>query len=218
VQAHPEISFWRLIGLHTYAFVPAVVLLLTLTVILFAGPLLQLVLDDSGPGDDDKQPLIQTIRNLVVGPLTEELVFRACMCPVLVAGGFSPETTIIFVPFFFGIAHLHHIMQHLHKTGASLNNAIVAVIFQLVYTTLFGMYSAFLFVRTGHIIPAFLAHSFCNYMGFPHFEEVPSHKHKLVLAVTYVAGLVTFCFALPRLTDPEYYDSILYNYSKLRFN
>jgi prenyl protein peptidase len=155
---------------------------------------------------------MQTIRNLVVGPVTEELVFRACMCPVLLAGGFSPTTTIIIVPFFFGIAHLHHIMQHI-QTGYSIGAAIFTVVFQIGYTTIFGMYSAFIFVRTGHILPAILAHSFCNYMGFPHFGEVPGHPSRNILAAVYVLGLVSFFYFLPSFHDPHYYSSVLYSYA-----
>jgi len=210
-NSHAEI-FWRLIGLHTHAVIPALFFPPLLTAILFAGPLLQSVYD----GFDflEYQPIMQTIRNLVVGPVTEEIVFRACMCPVLLAGGFSPTTTIVFVPFFFGIAHLHHIMQHLN-TGAQLTQAIFTVVFQLGYTTIFGMYSAYIFVRTGHILPAILAHAFCNYMGFPHFGGVPDHPKRNFLIVAYVLGLIAFFALLPYFHDPHYYGSVLYSYSSI---
>ena len=47
--------------------------------------------------------------------------------------------------------------------------------FQSTYTTIFGMYSAFLFVRTGHIAAPVVAHGFCNFMGFPDFNELLNH-------------------------------------------
>ena len=37
------------------------------------------------------------------------------------------------------------------------------------------MYSAFLFVRTGHIAAPVVAHGFCNFMGFPDFNELLNH-------------------------------------------
>eukprot|EP00026_Physarum_polycephalum_P010988 Phypoly_transcript_11177.p1 GENE.Phypoly_transcript_11177~~Phypoly_transcript_11177.p1 ORF type:complete len:276 (+),score=32.03 Phypoly_transcript_11177:273-1100(+) len=208
-SAHANI-FWRLIGFHTHALLPALFWPPLLTAILFAGPLLQSFFD----GFDmlEYQPGLQTFRNLVVGPITEEIVFRACMCPVLLAGGFSPTTTILIVPLFFGIAHLHHIMQHLN-TGANLTNAIFTVVFQLGYTTIFGIYSAYIFVRTGHILPAIIAHAFCNYMGFPHFGDIPVHPKRNILAAAYVLGLLAFFYFLPSFHDPHYYGSVLYSYS-----
>ena len=53
-----------------------------------------------------------------------------------------------------------------------LNNVLS---FQSTYTTIFGMYSAFLFVRTGHIAAPVVAHGFCNFMGFPDFNELLNH-------------------------------------------
>jgi hypothetical protein len=40
---------------------------------------------------------------LLQGPFTEEWVFRSCMCPLLICGGFSWTQTIFLSPFFFGI-------------------------------------------------------------------------------------------------------------------
>ncbi|XP_041025014.1 CAAX prenyl protease 2 isoform X2 [Juglans microcarpa x Juglans regia] len=45
-------------------------------------------------------------RNFVVAPLTEELVFRACMIPLLLCGGFKPYTVIYLCPIFFSLGHL----------------------------------------------------------------------------------------------------------------
>ncbi|PNY14116.1 CAAX prenyl protease 2-like protein [Trifolium pratense] len=47
---------------------------------------------------------IMTWRNYIVGPLTEELVFRACMIPILLCGGFKPYNTMILCPIFFSLA------------------------------------------------------------------------------------------------------------------
>ncbi|KAG7028101.1 CAAX prenyl protease 2, partial [Cucurbita argyrosperma subsp. argyrosperma] len=45
-------------------------------------------------------------RNYVVAPLTEELVFRACMIPVLLSGGFKPTTVIFLCPILFSLGKL----------------------------------------------------------------------------------------------------------------
>jgi len=210
---YPEISFWHILGVHTTSLVPALVLPLLLTMILFLGPLIMMYYD----WDKDDIPRLSEClgdlvwwRNIVVGPFTEELVFRACMCPILLAGGFPIYTTVIGVPLFFGIAHVHHITQHLHKSGADLKSAWLTILLQLCYTTVFGIYSAFLFVRTGHLVSPVLAHVFCNYMGFPHFELILDHPHKNVVMVSFVAGLVLFYFLLFSMTDPSIYHSIFF--------
>ena len=51
------------------------------------------------------------------------------------------------------------------------------MILQFAYTTIFGMYSAFLFVKTGHFAAPFIVHAYCNFMGFPDFMEV-CHQYK----------------------------------------
>lgn len=38
-------------------------------------------------------------------------------------------------------------------------------VFQLGYTTLFGWFAAYLFVRTGSVLPPLVSHVFCNVMG-----------------------------------------------------
>ncbi|KAL6075456.1 CAAX prenyl protease [Balamuthia mandrillaris] len=178
-----SVLYWM--GVHGEALIQAATLPLLLTMILFLGPLVMLYYDNPwGSAKGFTLWLSKNFtelsfwRNYIVGPFTEEWVFRSCMCPLLICGGFHWSTTIFLSPFFFGVAHLHHIIQHLHKTGEDLHNAWMEVLFQLFYTTVFGCYSAFLFLRTGHIIAPFLAHAFCNFMGFPQVDEIPDHPHK----------------------------------------
>jgi len=42
-------------------------------------------------------------------------------------------------------------------------------LFQFIYTTLFGWFAAFVFLRTGSLYPAIAAHAFCNWLGLPRF-------------------------------------------------
>ncbi|XP_073114217.1 CAAX prenyl protease 2 isoform X4 [Elaeis guineensis] len=50
-------------------------------------------------------------RNYVVAPFTEELVFRACMIPLLFCGGFKIYSIIFLSPVFFSLAHLNHFLE-----------------------------------------------------------------------------------------------------------
>eukprot|EP00980_Cylindrotheca_fusiformis_P015115 scaffold4177_cov69-Cylindrotheca_fusiformis.AAC.2 len=61
------------------------------------------------------------IRNFIVAPWTEEIIFRGCMVPVLVllATSSTPKMTplqvSIIAPLFFGFAHVHHAAQRWSK-------------------------------------------------------------------------------------------------------
>ncbi|PIN05407.1 Prenyl protein protease [Handroanthus impetiginosus] len=106
-------------------------------------------------------------RNYFVAPLTEELVFRACMIPLLLCGGFSTYTVIFLCPIFFSLAHLNHLLELCAQQNCNLPKACMVVGFQLGYTVIFGAYASFLLVRTGHLAAPLVAHIFCNFMGLP---------------------------------------------------
>lgn len=38
---------------------------------------------------------------------------------------------------------------------------------QFCYTTIFGWFEAYVFIRTGSLLGTIAAHSFCNYLGLP---------------------------------------------------
>ncbi|KAJ7357452.1 CAAX prenyl protease [Desmophyllum pertusum] len=120
---------------------------------------------------------------LTAAPLTEEFVYRACLVPMLVPS-FGNVLPIFICPLFFG------------------------VVFQFGYTTVFGGYTAFLFLRTGHLIGPVLCHSFCNFMGFPPIDQVPSSKYPRLISGSFVAGLVLFLVLAVPLTNPS--GTILY--------
>lgn len=67
-----------LLGLHFS--VRAVLIPLALTGVLFAGPLLYM-LHCTPPHSLPQHPLV-AVRNLIMAPLTEEWVFRACLLPL----------------------------------------------------------------------------------------------------------------------------------------
>ena len=131
-------------------------------------------------------------RVIVVGPAAEEIVFRACMCPVLQRARFSNIGICFLAPLFFGVAHLHHYYE-LRKTH-SAKTAMMAVMFQFCYTYLFGVYTCYLFMRTGCIYACIVAHAFCNYMGFPDLDVLVSHKYKKLLWVLHVGGIIGFYY------------------------
>ncbi|CAH1442127.1 unnamed protein product [Lactuca virosa] len=150
---------------------------------------------------------ISSWRLYIVAPLTEELVFRACMIPLLLCGGFKPYTVILLSPVFFSLAHLNHLLEFYMHQDSSFLKACMVVGFQLGYTVIFGSYASFLFVRTGHIAAPLVSHMFCNFMGLPAFF---SPRTRMV-SVGFVAGVVGFVYLLFPLTSPELYNDRIDN-------
>jgi prenyl protein peptidase len=115
-------------------------------------------------------------RNLIVAPMSEEWVFRALTIPLFLLARTSPPRIVFITPLVFGLAHLHHLAEFLQaRTPVGRRSpptqawiqGILRSMFQFTYTSLFGFFAAFVFVRTGSIWASVLAHSFCNHMGLP---------------------------------------------------
>jgi len=148
------------------------------------------------------------VRNYIFGPLTEELVFRACMLAVYHLAGSSANKMILLSPLSFGLAHVHHAWDIYNRYGgtrAALRRAVLVSLFQFGYTTLFGFHCAFLFLRTGSIYPALTSHIFCNFMGLPDLgNEIYEFSHrKWSLIAMYVVGVVGYIYTLSNWTLAE---------------
>ncbi|XP_054947465.1 CAAX prenyl protease 2 isoform X4 [Physeter macrocephalus] len=158
---HPGTSLLTLMGFRLEGIFPAALLPLLLTMILFLGPLMQLSMDCPCDLADGLKVVLaprswarcltdmRWLRNQVIAPLTEELVFRACMLPMLApCTGLGPA--VFTCPLFFGVAHFHHIFEQLRFRQSSVGSIFLSAAFQFSYTAVFGAYTAFLFIRTGH--------------------------------------------------------------------
>ncbi|KAJ8613109.1 hypothetical protein CTAYLR_004785 [Chrysophaeum taylorii] len=172
-------------------------------------------------------PSTVAVRNLLVGPVSEEIVFRACMVPLLLEAGFSLPRAVFVSPLFFGVAHLHHLKRHIVEDRMSVAVALAHTALQFAYTTLFGIFTAFLFVRTAHLAAAVASHVFCNYAGLPDLgflwppakrdlrwlsardraAAVFLHSHKPALLAAYGFGILLFALSLFPLTGPTLFAS-----------
>ncbi|KAM4754304.1 LOW QUALITY PROTEIN: CAAX prenyl protease 2 [Cyanocitta cristata] len=205
-----------LLGLRLEGLVPATLLPLLLTMILFLGPLIQLSMDCPWRWLDGIRVAldprvwalclgdVRWLRNQVVAPLTEELVFRACMLPMLVPCT-GPGPAVLACPLFFGVAHFHHVIEQLRFRHGSVGSIFMAAAFQFSYTAVFGAYTAFLFLRTGHLAGPVLCHSFCNSMGFPALGAALGHPRRRALLPAYLLGVLGFLLLLHPLTEPAFF-------------
>lgn len=102
------------------------------------------------------------------GPITEEVVFRSLLTPLHLLAHVPPTRLIFLTPLYFGIAHIHHFYEYaLTHPHTPLRPALARSLLQFAYTTLFGWYATFLFLRTASLPAVILAHSFCNWCGLP---------------------------------------------------
>ncbi|KAH8027611.1 hypothetical protein HPB51_007161 [Rhipicephalus microplus] len=225
-------------GLRLAGLLPAIVLPLALTMVLFAGPLVLHYFDGVWSlymGKTDVVVVLNLIfllclsftiseprywylnlrnliwlRNHIVAPLSEEFTFRACMLPILVPC-LGHRAAVVICPLFFGVAHFHHLTERLSRTS-NVKMAIMQSVFQFAYTTIFGAYSVYLFLRTGHFVAPFVAHAFCNHMGFPDVSEVFGYKQPrlTLLLLAFLLGLLSWASLLEPMTRPQIYSNDLY--------
>ncbi|KAJ1282957.1 hypothetical protein BS78_03G090800 [Paspalum vaginatum] len=145
-------------------------------------------------------------RNYIVAPFTEELVFRACMIPLLLCGGFKTSSIIFFYLQLVRQSkllhtHLNHLFE-LHQQGCNFMRSLLL----LGYTVIFGWYAAFLFIRTGNLLSPIVAHVFCNMMGLPVFS---SPRTKGMASIAFVAGSLSFFWFLYPATSPKLFNTRL---------
>ncbi|KAK6419606.1 CAAX prenyl protease, partial [Oleoguttula sp. CCFEE 5521] len=154
-----------------------------LVMVLFVGPLYARLIVESGWRQltfrEAKDTLFDSwtgYRNFVVAPASEEIVFRSLVIPPFILAKMPPKHIVFLTPLIFGLAHVHHMADFCRThtpAGRTLPTmevflqALLRAVFQFCYTSLFGFFTAFAFLRTGNLYAIILAHSFCNFMGFP---------------------------------------------------
>lgn len=90
--------------------------------------------------------------------------------PLHVLGHYSGTQIVFLTPLYFGIAHMHHLYEfRITHAEVPLFVAVLRSLFQFTYTSLFGFFAAFAYLRTGNVLTCILAHTFCNWMGLPRF-------------------------------------------------
>ncbi|PKY06063.1 prenyl protein protease [Aspergillus campestris IBT 28561] len=147
---------------------------LLLTAILFVGPLFERVAEGEWKHGSPVGRIYESLnswagwRNYVAGPVTEEIIFRSAIIPLHLLANVSPGRIVFVAPLYFGIAHVHHFYEfRLTHPDTSVFIALFRSIFQFGFTTVFGWYATFVYLRTGSLLAVIIAHSFCNWCGLP---------------------------------------------------
>ncbi|KAK0737065.1 hypothetical protein B0T21DRAFT_347471 [Apiosordaria backusii] len=193
----------HLLGVYPLALIPALKILF-LTALLFLGPLYSYFIVEKGYKEwATLLPLRETLtewtdyRNHIAGPITEELLFRSSSLPLLLLSQAPLTSTIFLSPIIFGLSHIHHFYEfRLTHPTVPILASLVRSLFQLGYTTLFGAYANFMFLRTGSLVGVCMVHAFCNCMGLPQIwgrveDEHGEKKQNRLWTVGYYTLLVT---------------------------
>lgn len=145
-------------------------------------------------------------RNLILAPMSEEIVFRGCIVSALSASAsasipsdtlsMSHARVVVLAPLFFGVAHFHHALLSLQRGQRPVSVALQTM-FQFTYTSLFGGYATYAFLQTRSLSAVVLCHSFCNAMGLPDLsymwqENAPLYTTRWWITTAHIIGLVSF--------------------------
>ncbi|KAK4227726.1 putative protease [Podospora fimiseda] len=200
-----------------------------LTSLLFLGPLYSYFIIDQGYKpwflSLHQNPIkdcftnYQSFRNYIIGPITEELLFRSSAIPLLLPlpPSITPSKLLYIIPLIFGLSHIHHYYEFTLQNPRVPRTAVfIRSLFQLGFTTLFGAYATFLYLRTGNLYAVCLVHTFCNSMGLPQVwgrvefpDEYLGEKRRSILwtvgyYILLVTGAVLWYKNLWVLTESEY--------------
>jgi hypothetical protein len=72
---------------------------------------------------------------------------------------------------------------------------LLGTLFQFIYTSFFGSYATYAFIRTGSVSAVTISHAYCNWMGPPDLSFMqarhPMYNYQTVLMTAYVIGALT---------------------------
>lgn len=141
-----------------------------------------------------RKNLIQIVAQIFYAPLLEEMVYRGVLFNSMRLIGYSNKKSALVTSFLFGISHLRHIFDNNYK-----RRLLSRIIFQSVYTSLFGLYTCFAYSFAGTLLAPIALHSLCNYLQMPNFSylrcQLSGEKKKLISSI-YITGILTWIFFL----------------------
>lgn len=164
-------------------------------VVLYVGPLVYYAIDSPNVPEyiHDNFLTLQGFRDHIFAPITEEFIYRACVLAILSPVVALTSSLVMYTPLLFGLAHIHH-GWHLRSQGMALKSVVLTVLFQLTYTTAFGILANHIFISTGkNLCCLIVLHSMCNLIGFPSMEARHTHPRFFKWhCVLLVVGLFAF--------------------------
>ena len=150
----------------------------------------------------------QQFKAIIAAPILEELLYRSIIFGIyrdaFILEG-NESTCLYILPIYFAIAHLNTFYNTKITNSQQLKNALLQIVFKLIYTQIFGIYSGWVYIRSmnnienqgkGIIISAIVLHAQCNWFGFPSLGKIFDYKiylpKRIVIAIVYLIGIILF--------------------------
>jgi prenyl protein peptidase len=202
----PDVLEW--IGLNlTFTNYISVLCSLAITFVLYAGSLAQILFDDLPVINFD----VRAMRAYVMAPIFEEAMFRSCLINCLISGGYGWHSVWV-SSLIFGLSHLYRLENIISEKRDFTFNNVFPVLFQVFFTTLFGLYVGYVFVVTGSLYAVIVLHGFCNFMGLPNMKFLDpdqfAYKYKTGIAIVYIGGIVGFFVLNYLMMNPDFFNSL----------
>lgn len=67
------------------------------------------------------------IRDIIFAPLVEEIIYRSCICSILLCARQSPMFVVFVSPLFFGVSHVHHIIEGKHPLHICIASPLLTI-------------------------------------------------------------------------------------------
>jgi prenyl protein peptidase len=136
----------------------------------------------------DRPTRLMFLRTYVIGPVSEEICFRLVLCTILESSELSTFSVVLFSAFLFSAAHLHHLLVNFFSEKSISGN-----LFQLVYSFIFGIFAAFLFIKTQSIGGSLTSHILCNFVG-QNLPEIDFTDVKKIIFLEVIGFVVGFWY------------------------
>ena len=84
---------------------------------------------------------------------------------------------------------------------------MLIALFKLAYTEVFGIYAGFVYIGTGSLWPSIVLHTYCNFLGFPAFQNLVDPRQRLsdriIAGSLYLIGTILMFYTFSWFTEGD---------------
>ena len=164
-----------------------------INLVLYSGLLIQLIV---GYEELPSRPPFFMFMEYIYGPFLEEMLYRGILFNIFHLSGFSSVQSGLVSSLMFGLSHLRHFFDFDYHKGK-----LPMILFQVIYTTLFGFYTTYAYSYSGSIIAPIILHMSCNVLQLPrlnYLHDENAKKYKQLFSSAYIIGIIGFIFLVYR--------------------
>lgn len=163
-----------------------------INLILYSGYLIQLII---GNEEMKSKDLIISFMDYFYGPAIEEVIYRGIIFNLFRMEKYSNIQSALISSLIFGVSHLRHFFDYQYNPSKK-----AMIIFQTIYTTLFGLYTSYAYSYGESLLAPILLHMTCNYLQMPRLyylqDEDVTKQQRFIISFTYIIGIVVFIILL----------------------